>query len=108
MTEQRFVWQVPLAHPSFAGHFPGHPILPGVVLLDHAMAFAQAAAAGQGQAGGDWAACTVSQTKFLSPVAPGETLTFVLNPDQRGGWRFAIQAADARAVASGSLTAQQA
>ena len=100
MIEQRAVWQVPADHPAFNGHFPGHPILPGVVLLDRAILLAHS----QRTEGG----LTVSQCKFLSPVGPGETLTFVLTPDARGGWRFAVAAADGRAVASGSLAALKA
>ncbi|MES9903042.1 MAG: hypothetical protein ABW168_10200 [Sedimenticola sp.] len=26
---------IPATHPSLAGHFPGNPIIPGVVILDH-------------------------------------------------------------------------
>ncbi|WP_247596888.1 hypothetical protein [Hydrogenophaga sp. PAMC20947] len=111
MSERCFVWQVPLAHPAFAGHFPGRPILPGVVLLDQAILFAQAqvnATVGVDEGHGGMDSWTVSQTKFLSPVAPGESLTFTLTPDLRGGCKFAIHASDARAVATGSLAPRKA
>ena len=90
-------WTVPADHPAFAGHFPGRPIVPGVVLLDHAILLAEALH-GCVPAGG-W---RVNQAKFLSPVGPGETLSFELLADQRGGWRFNVRAAE-REVASGSL-----
>jgi 3-hydroxyacyl-[acyl-carrier-protein] dehydratase len=105
MTERRLDWQVPMSHPAFAGHFPGHPILPGVVLLDRVMFLAQSQLEARDALAGAW---TVAQTKFLSPVTPGDVLTFVLTDDARGGWRFAVAAADGRPVASGSLTAPKA
>jgi len=30
-------FRVAAAHPSLEGHFPGNPIVPGVLLLDHVM-----------------------------------------------------------------------
>lgn len=89
-------WTVPADHPTFAGHFPDRPIVPGVVLLDHVIRLVEAR---QGLLAGAW---QVNQAKFLSPVGPGETLSFELVADQRNGWRFSVRAAE-REVASGSL-----
>jgi acyl-coenzyme A synthetase/AMP-(fatty) acid ligase len=57
---------VPHDHPSFAGHFPGHPVLPGVVLLSMVMEALQARLGTPTQ---------IDQAKFLAPVMPGDTLT---------------------------------
>lgn len=90
-------WQVPPAHPAFAGHFPGRPIVPGVVLLDQAILFAEREYT---HANALW---QVGNAKFLSPVGPGEQLDFTLQPGANGSIAFSIRAAD-RPVASGSLT----
>ncbi len=91
-------------HPAFAGHFPGTPIVPGVVLLDaviHALLLT-----GRPRANGDGAAptpvCQISAAKFLSPVGPGETLTLALTPGAAGSTRFDIVSGH-RKVATGTL-----
>ena len=87
----------PEGHPAFAGHFPGHPIVPGVMLLDaaiHAISAARPGAAGL--------ACQVSSAKFLSPVAPGEALTVSWAGTGKGQTRFEITG-PGRQVATGVL-----
>jgi 3-hydroxyacyl-[acyl-carrier-protein] dehydratase len=89
-------WRVPADHPALAGHFPGHPIVPGVVLLDHAVLMAQAHTTGPASG---W---QVSQAKFLSPCRPGDALVFRLSDGARGGLAFSVLCGD-REVASGHL-----
>ncbi len=83
-------------HPAFAGHFPGAPIVPGVVLLDLALQAIGSAV------GADLAACRISSVKFLSPVGPGEPIGVQYELQASGAIRFDIVSA-ARKIASGSI-----
>jgi len=90
---------VPAQHPSFEGHFPGAPLLPGVVLLDEML---QAVGTGPGTGGPGW---TIATAKFLHPVRPGETLTLEHEPPlANGAVRFTIRSTSAgQAVATGTF-----
>ena len=83
-------------HPAFAGHFPGHPVLPGVVLLAEAIA---AVTAATGTRVGDW---TLESAKFHAPVGPGTRLAIGHSTSDTGRVRFEIRAGEAL-VASGAL-----
>ncbi|MDB6090218.1 MAG: hypothetical protein JWN85_3002 [Gammaproteobacteria bacterium] len=87
---------IPARHPAFDGHFPGAPILPGVVLLDEAI---QAVQRAEGLSTRSW---VIAAAKFLQPVGPGETLTLEHEPLANGSIRFAIRS-DGRPVANGTL-----
>jgi 3-hydroxymyristoyl/3-hydroxydecanoyl-(acyl carrier protein) dehydratase len=101
MADAEYRWLVPADHPAFAGHFPGNPIVPGVVLLDRAILFAEAMLGEAGKSGLNW---QVGNAKFFSPVGPEEALTFLLTTKPSGAIAFTVRAAE-RDVASGSLTA---
>ena len=83
-------------HPAFAGHFPGLPIVPGVVLLDEALY-----AIGM-QIDADLSTCQLSSVKFLSPVSPGEPVAVSYDISATGAIRFDISTGE-RKVASGTL-----
>lgn len=62
--QARFV--IPAEHPSLPGHFPGTPVVPGVVVLDQVL---QACEQWQGHA---LRARELRQVKFHSPLLPGQ------------------------------------
>lgn len=91
------IFTVPVDHPAFAGHFPGMPILPGVVLLDRVI-----------QAIGDTnktpvTNCTINSVKFLHPALPGDVLTIDHTLAENGLVRFDINTATHK-IASGSIS----
>ena len=83
-------------HPALAGHFPGQPIVPGVVLLDHAISAIGTAL------NRSLDACRLRSAKFPSPATPGTPLDLSFETTASGAIRFTVSAGS-RAVASGLL-----
>ena len=90
--------EVPRDHPSFAGHFPRFPVLPGAVLLDEALQIIQR------ERGIDLTRWQIASVKFLGVVRPGDALHLEHAAPETGLIRFTIRAAS-RIVATGSLSA---
>ena len=62
-----FELRIDADHPALPGHFPGRPVVPGVVLLDRIVAGAE-----------EWLArsirvCSLQQAKFTRPLLPEQT-----------------------------------
>lgn len=87
---------IPTNHPAFAGHFPGTPIVPGVVLLDEVM---HAIVTDTGLAASAW---QISSVKFLSPLKPAETVIITHEQLANGSIKFEVLAGS-RQIVTGSL-----
>ncbi|HYN79487.1 MAG TPA: hypothetical protein VES73_17025 [Lamprocystis sp. (in: g-proteobacteria)] len=94
MTDLSLPLTVAADHPAYAGHFPGHPILPGVVLLDQAL-FALAK-----QQGFEAVVGQLKSAKFPNPVKPGQALRLKYAATAAGVYRFEVAAGE-RVAASG-------
>ena len=88
-------------HPAFAGHFPGQPLLPGVLLLAEVLEAVLAEPALALLVG---AAPRIGAAKFLAPVRPGAQLTLQFAHAPTGGLRFEVREGE-RIAASGQFEA---
>jgi 3-hydroxyacyl-[acyl-carrier-protein] dehydratase len=101
---------VSISEPVFQGHFPDHPIYPGVMIIE-----------GMAQAGGILAFqsydeseqedlsnkvvyfMSIDKAKFRSPVTPGDRLVYKLNVIKHRG---AVWQLDAKAFVDDKLVAE--
>lgn len=81
---------VDASHPSLPGHFPGNPIVPGVVLLDRVVEAIEAAH-------GPLGPLRLPQVKFLQPLRPGEAARVEL-AGAAPRWTFRVVRGDALLV----------
>ncbi len=110
-TEVEALKNVTINEPFFQGHFPGKPVMPGVLMLE-----------GMAQAGGILAYCTepenvgvkllyfagLDKVRFRSPVGPGDQLVYKVEllKKKRGIWKLAGKAyVDGKLVAEAELMA---
>ncbi|AXH16189.1 3-hydroxyacyl-[acyl-carrier-protein] dehydratase FabZ [Malaciobacter mytili] len=100
---------ISISEPAFMGHFPGHPIYPGVLILE-----------GMAQAGGvlalksnDLSAeelqnkviyfMSIDKAKFRSPVRPGDQLVYKIEILKLRGSLIVL---DGKAYVDGKLVAE--
>ncbi|OOG65342.1 hydroxymyristoyl-ACP dehydratase [Rhodanobacter sp. B04] len=75
--------RIDAGHPALPGHFPGHPLVPGVILLEQ-VALALRAWRGQRLAG-------VVEAKFMAPLLPDEAAMLCLAEAGAARFRFEIR-----------------
>jgi len=88
-------------HPSLPGHFPGRPIVPGVLLLEQVVAAIEAVH-------GPLRRLRLPRVKFARPLLPGETARIELESAGDAGsrrWRFRILGVDGSVLAAGEVAA---
>jgi 3-hydroxyacyl-[acyl-carrier-protein] dehydratase len=93
-------FSIPADHPCLPGHFPGQPIVPGVVVLDRVLAAIEAQHGALGP-------LRMPQVKFLQPLLPEQTARIELQTlsdalDASPRWRFRVLRDDIL-IASGEV-----
>jgi len=83
-------------HPAIAGHFPGYPVVPGVVVLDEVIESLQELYERSLTVIG------LPSVKLSSPLNPGEALTITVESEDSGCAMFVCRAGS-RLIASGSI-----
>ena len=100
--------------PFFAGHFPGNPVMPGVLVLDGLAqscgllwGFTKQVKGGAVSDTPEIFFLAASNMKFLHPAYPGETLVMTARADRNFGALYAYEVeavSERKVIAQGNLT----
>jgi 3-hydroxyacyl-[acyl-carrier-protein] dehydratase len=99
---------VTVNEPFFTGHFPGNPIMPGVLIVEALAQVAGITAFRSGVQGDTVYFMSIEKAKFRKPVFPGDQLRLEITVLQRRGnvWKFTGNAlVDNKTVAEADFTA---
>lgn len=100
---------VTVNEPQFTGHFPDHPIMPGVLLIEGMAQTAGAICARKTGSGTNLVYfMTIDNARFRKPVVPGDRVEYhVVKQKQRGNiWKFHCDAkVDGQLVAEADIGA---
>ncbi|MEW6067850.1 MAG: 3-hydroxyacyl-ACP dehydratase FabZ [Nitrospirota bacterium] len=74
----------------FQGHFPGNPIMPGVLIVEALAQVAGVLAFASGISSGNVYFLSIEKAKFRKPIIPGDQLKLTVNVLQQRGpvWKF--------------------
>ncbi|MFQ5581457.1 MAG: 3-hydroxyacyl-ACP dehydratase FabZ [Mariprofundaceae bacterium] len=105
----RAIKNVTFNEPQFMGHFPSHPVMPGVLIVE-AMAQAGGMLAFQSTGGGEYLVyfTGIDGVRFRKPVRPGDQLIFEMTCLRHRGhmWKLKGEAfVDGELVCEGTLMA---
>lgn len=82
---------VTINEPFFQGHFPGNPVMPGVLMVEAMAQVAGILAFKSGAVGKAVYFMSIDNVKFRKPVVPGDQLRFEVDVTHMRGkvWKFA-------------------
>ena len=81
-------------HPCLAGHFPGNPVVPGVVILDKVREAIQIKKSG-------FRISSFPSVKFLQPLLPSQEFKIEFD-ESKGKYRFSCRSND-KLIAQGEI-----
>lgn len=89
---------IAIEHPALAGHFPGNPIVPGVLIIEEVLNAVE-------EWRGELRLTRIASAKFASPLYPGQV--FSIRLEDKGEGRIDFECShDIGVVAAGRLVVE--
>lgn len=84
---------VTINEPFFQGHFPGHPVFPGVMIIESMAQTAAVLVVATMESGAEGKLVyfmSIDQARFRKPVTPGDTMDIIVEKIRNRGnvWKF--------------------